>query len=84
MLSQEAGPFDVFLRLRTLAGVRHDEQGFPVGDSGFVLGKLLSCLWCTSIWTAGACLLLWQFVHWPIWLLDASTIAILINWLERR
>src|SRR4030042_5763963 len=47
LLHKEDGPFDVFGKLRDLAGVRYDEMSNPVSDSQ--IGKMLSCFWCTSI-----------------------------------
>ena len=50
LLSKEAGPFDVFKRIREKAGITHDENDdvFMVPHKFFA--ELLSCVWCTSIW----------------------------------
>jgi len=52
LLSKEAGPFDVFKRIRKKAGIIHDENDdvFMVPHNFFA--ELLSCVWCTSIWVA--------------------------------
>jgi hypothetical protein len=53
----DSGPWDVFERLRYLAGVYKDPQPF--------WGKQLSCLWCCSLWSGlfcGICGIIW----WPI------------------
>ena len=39
MLKYEAGPWDVFIRIRERLG------------NGF-LGKLMDCIWCSSVWLA--------------------------------
>jgi hypothetical protein len=48
LLHKEDGPFDVFGKLRDLAGVRYDEMSNPVSDNP--VGKALTCFWCTSVW----------------------------------
>lgn len=48
LLYREDGPFDVFGKVRDLAGVRYDEMSKPFSDSQ--VGKALTCFWCTSIW----------------------------------
>lgn len=50
MFVREDGPFDVFDRIRILAGVRYDIDDIAYGTN--VISSLLSCLWCTSIWVA--------------------------------
>ena len=47
LLYREDGPFDVFGKVRDLAGVRYDEMSKPFSDSQ--VGKALTCFWCTSI-----------------------------------
>lgn len=51
MLVREDGPGDVFAKLRMYSGVRYNELSIPYG-TGF-WSSLLTCVWCTSIWTAG-------------------------------
>lgn len=43
MFVQEAGPFDIFERLRSVTR----------------LGGLLECVWCMSVWTAALVWLIW-------------------------
>jgi hypothetical protein len=50
LLVREDGPVDVFAKLRTFMGVRYDEYSVPYGTN--VIGSLLLCVWCTSIWVA--------------------------------
>lgn len=49
MLVYEEGLFEVFDRMRRVA------------NNWETAGKLLSCVWCCSVWTAAGLLLLWQF-----------------------
>lgn len=50
LLHDEDGPWQIFARLRDVAGVRYDEWSRPYSDKQ--VGKMLSCFWCTSIWAA--------------------------------
>lgn len=44
----EAGPFDVFGRFRTWAGISYDEYSHKVASNQFAEG--LMCFLCTSVW----------------------------------
>jgi hypothetical protein len=46
----EAGPFDVFTRLRQRAGVQYDERSNVYGTN--VVSKMLICPKCASLWMA--------------------------------
>ena len=48
LFAQEDGPADIFLRLRTLLGVRYDENNQPTNCN--FLASLFSCVWCLSLW----------------------------------
>ena len=48
LLADEAGPWDVFTYLRTLAGVRYDDVGQPYGSN--VLARGIMCVFCVSVW----------------------------------
>ncbi len=50
LLYREAGPFEVFERIRNTAGVKHDTEGEPYAHNQ--IGKMLCCFWCTSVWAA--------------------------------
>lgn len=50
LLVNEAGPWDVFLRLRKLMGIQHDQQKrITIIPDGF-FASLFSCIWCISLW----------------------------------
>lgn len=51
LLNREDGPFDIFARVRTLAGVEYDVYSRPYGSN--VISKGLICFWCVSIWVGG-------------------------------
>jgi len=74
MFYMEAGPKDVFERLRYRSGVYKEEQ-----YRGF-WGKQLSCFWCISLW-AGAFCALFGLLWWPVLLpLALSGAAMLLSY----
>lgn len=57
LVSKEAGPFDMFGRFRTWAGVEYDQysNAVPTGQ----LSEMILCPFCTSVWMGiGATILL--------------------------
>lgn len=48
LLVYEAGPLDVFHRIRKWAGIRYDKNSNKIADGE--LGRMLLCPWCTSLW----------------------------------
>lgn len=61
LLVNERGPFDAFLRLRSWAGIAHDDGGEPVSfDAHSYLAGLLFCVWCTSMVAALALAVLYM------------------------
>lgn len=79
----EAGPGNVFLHIRELAGIEHDDTGkVAIIPDGFFAG-LLSCVWCASLWAGGFWVVLdWIFPEVAIRLgliLAVSAVAIFIQ-----
>lgn len=59
-LVREDGPFQIARRIRERAGIRHDEDtGEPNIIPETTLAQALSCVWCTSFWTAIILTSLW-------------------------
>lgn len=81
LLVNEAGPFDLFAKLRHLVGVRYDERSVPYGTN--VLANAFSCIWCMSVWIALiAAIFLFEYIIWwqyPIVVLALSAAAIMIE-----
>lgn len=50
LLMHEAGPYNVFHRLRYLVGVRHNRENQSVATNE--LAKLFLCHWCLSLWVS--------------------------------
>lgn len=50
MFNNEAGPADIFGRLRTRIGVTFDEYSNPVASNWLADGVL--CFYCLSVWVA--------------------------------
>lgn len=51
LLVDERGPWDIFVKIRSLAGMTHDENGEVAEVPDGFFSQLLSCIWCTSVWT---------------------------------
>lgn len=81
LLHSEEGPFELFARFRDWAGVKYDEQSRPV--SGSQIGKMLSCFWCCSIWSALA-IMFFQGKGSFVKVLAYSAGAILIEEMRER
>ena len=60
MLVMEAGPFDVFKRLR----------------ASTKLGGLLECVFCMSVWVALGLYALWLDTQWPVIVLAVSGLGL--------
>jgi hypothetical protein len=48
MLVKEDGPLDIFVKIRSMSGIKYDEHSVPK-STNFISG-ILSCFWCCSIW----------------------------------
>lgn len=59
MLSYERGPLDVFVRLRSAAGIEPDEEGAPNAWPHTWRALVLVCVWCLSVNLALVYTLLW-------------------------
>lgn len=69
----EDGPFNIFHKLRKIAGVRYDKNGDAYGSNHFAKGLL--CLWCNSVWFAIILVLLYYLLG-TILMLIALPLAI--------
>jgi hypothetical protein len=82
LLVNESGPWDMFASLRHMAGVRFDDLSQPYAES--MLGNMLMCVWCSSLWVGlgfGLAYLFLPILVWaiPAWALALSTLAIAIQ-----
>ena len=82
LLVNEAGPFDVFTKIRERAGIEHVD-GVPTIVPDKFFAQLLSCNWCTSIWVGAGWLIMWLVLPEVAPLFAAlfafSTVAILVE-----
>lgn len=72
-LVNETGPWCLLTKLREATGIIHYDDGSPLSYPDC---SLLSCVWCSSVWVAGALLVLPTVVTM---VLAVSTGAILVN-----
>jgi hypothetical protein len=47
----EAGPYDIFGKLRDWLGVYHDDYSQAHGTNE--VARALTCIWCASVWIGG-------------------------------
>lgn len=50
LLAKESGPFDVFLKIREVSGITHDDNKDVVMIPETFLAQAISCVWCNSIY----------------------------------
>lgn len=75
MFMYEAGPWNIFLRLRAHFGVLHDDGGTPIA---YPDGSLFECFLCFSVWAGFCCLVV------PQQLASALSLSALAIWAEKR
>lgn len=62
LLVQEAGPWNIFLKIRTVFSIVHDDNDVAISwPSGF-FQDILTCVWCASVWVAIFTVVLWSWV----------------------
>lgn len=52
LLVHEQGPFNVFTKIRELAGIQHDTDGKVWIIPSNFFAQVLSCVWCVSLWVS--------------------------------
>lgn len=73
MLALEAGPGDMFRRLRLALGAWETIDGMWMGKS--IPAKLVVCPLCSSVWLAALFLLIYPFATWLVIILAISGLA---------
>lgn len=64
------GPFDAFKKLREAAGVEYYDDGLLVIKYYKGLAKLLTCVWCVSIWVGIFAVFAWAIAPaLAVWLM---------------
>jgi len=83
LLVQEDGPWNIFMRLRELTGIKHDDDGDVFMIPNGFWPQLFSCIWCCSTWVALCWLVFWMAWPWMALrvaiLFGFSTVAILVD-----
>lgn len=87
MIMWERGPWNLFVRLRTWAGIEH-EDGVSVVYPDTFSGRLLQCIYCLSVWVAVLLFLAELVIPWSrivVAPLGISGLALLIYaWWQRE
>lgn len=78
LITQDEGPFGLFLRLRAMLGA-YDYNSFGIPETG--LGRAISCPYCVGIYAAALMLLLyqWQVSRILVWWLAIAGVQALIQ-----
>ena len=83
MLLYERGPFDLFIEIREGIGIGHYQDGKPSSYPETFFGLLFSCVYCMSVWIAGAFVLLallsQLIAYWLALPFAVSALAMLID-----
>lgn len=79
MLSYERGPGDVFITLRSWAGIEPDEKGHPAVWPDKFLAKLIVCPWCLGVWVLPLIWGLWEVWPMAVVVLAAATILVAVE-----
>lgn len=77
LLVVEDGPFDIFEKIRQMVGIKSGEI-----DSFF--GLLLSCMFCTTVWTCIFMYGLWLLSPTAVIVIAAMSIALMAEALNGR
>lgn len=64
LLVDEAGPFDIFIAVRSIFGIKHDAEGTAEFWPNNYFAQMLSCVFCTSLNVS--------FVLWFLWVFAPS------------
>lgn len=79
MLSYERGPFDLFVRLRSLLGFGHDSDGRPQQWPDTTLARLVACPWCLAVWIAPVVWLVWEVEPVAVVVIAAMAVAVAVE-----
>lgn len=79
LLSYERGPFHVFLKLRSVLGFTHDENGQPDAWPDGFFPELISCVWCLSLWIAAGMWGVWQISEPVVIIVAASSVILSVE-----
>lgn len=83
LLVHEAGPGDVFVKLREGVGFTHDANNHKVIIPDGFWGGVLSCVWCCSLWVGVGWVIFYAILPglavWTALVFALSTVAVLVE-----
>jgi len=81
LLVNEDGPWEIFARMRTMVGIRYNEQSLPYATTA--LSELFTCVFCMSVWMGFLLTAVyWLSSKWTILIMSPfalSAIAVIIE-----
>jgi hypothetical protein len=66
LFAREAGPWDIFEKIRVHLGVIWDVKSELIGTT--MLSKMIVCVWCNSIWFGGFWTVAYLISPMVVWL----------------
>lgn len=84
LLAREAGPFDVFLRIRKLSGITHDDEKNVVMVPERFFAQMISCVWCNGLYIATFWTLCRLLTPFAIWFASPFALGALAIWVDSR
>jgi len=82
LLVDEDGPFEIFMKLRNLVGVKFDAEGYVYGSNE--LSKQFVCLWCMSLWVGILLSIIYFLLPWTIYVFMGFAFSTVSIWIDRR
>lgn len=82
LLVNEAGPRNVFVKLRKITGIYYDEQSKR--QSRTFVGDIFNCIWCMSVWVGFVMCVISQVGGVRKWFVNPLGIAGLIVFLDSK
>ena len=83
LLMKENGPFNMFVLIRRIVGIKHYDDGSVLSYKDNFFGRLFECSWCLSVWVGAGLTVAYIFlpeitIYFAL-ALSLSTITILIE-----
>lgn len=78
----EEGPFRIFEKIRELSGIKNNEVIVIIPDN--ILGQLLGCVWCLSVWVTIPVWFLYKWEPEVVYVIAAMSVAVMVHGVSHR